>query len=113
MSPFDEAGVGREIDQKLEDGSAVVVGSLFFLAISTPGHSPDGFCYLIGETLFSGDTLFFESVGRTDLPGGDYDTLMTSINKLKALGYADLRILPGHMRETTLSHELKYNPFLK
>jgi glyoxylase-like metal-dependent hydrolase (beta-lactamase superfamily II) len=61
--------------------------------------------------MFSGDTLFARSVGRTDMPDGNYDNLMYSMTKIKDLG-GNLRILPGHMCETSLDSERKYNPYL-
>lgn len=90
--------------------------------IDTPGHTPGGVCYLFsapstGEaqapsTLFSGDTLFCGSVGRTDFPGGDMATLQESLEKLKVLP-KDTIVVPGHGIETTISRELASNPFLQ
>jgi len=84
--------------------------------IPTPGHTPGGVCYLFtdGEsrTLFSGDTLFCGSVGRTDFPGGDMATLRASLGKLKTLP-ADTVVVPGHGCETTIARELESNPFLQ
>ena len=85
--------------------------------IDTPGHTPGGVCYLFKTsdgkpaTLFSGDTLFCGSVGRTDFPGGDMATLMASLRSLKALPPGTL-VVPGHGPETTLAHEFASNPFL-
>jgi hydroxyacylglutathione hydrolase len=85
----------------------------------TPGHCPGGVCLQVGpsgtpgQDLFVGDTLFAGSIGRTDLPGGDYETLMRSIkNVLFALG-DEARVHPGHGAATTIGHERKTNPFLK
>ncbi|MCX8056359.1 MAG: MBL fold metallo-hydrolase [Ignavibacteria bacterium] len=83
--------------------------------IKTPGHSPGGTCLVIKEIkkIFTGDTIFFESVGRTDLWGGDYDLLIDSIkNKILPLG-DDFEILPGHGPSTTIKHEKINNPYLK
>lgn len=88
--------------------------------ISTPGHTPGGVCYFIRNfdpisstpnLLLSGDTLFFGSVGRTDLPGGDMATLSRSLEKLKLLP-ADTLVIPGHGPETTIAREIQSNPFL-
>lgn len=80
--------------------------------IETPGHTRGSLCFECGDTLFSGDTLFYDSVGRSDFPGGDYDTLMASIkDKLFAL-HGDRRVLPGHGPETTLLREKEENPLL-
>ncbi len=84
--------------------------------IDTPGHTPGGICVLFREgdmaTLFSGDTLFCGSVGRTDFPGGDMATLQASLEKLKALS-GDTVVVPGHGCETTIARELAANPFLQ
>ena len=85
-----------------------------FSAIHTPGHTPGGVCFHFPEEkiLFSGDTLFNGSIGRTDLPGGDMDALISSIeNKLMALP-DDTRVFPGHGPPTTIGDERKHNPFL-
>ena len=84
--------------------------------IDTPGHTPGGVCYLFRDggasTLFSGDTLFCCSVGRTDFPGGSMATLRESLGKLKALD-PETVVVPGHGSETTIGRELKSNPFLQ
>lgn len=83
--------------------------------LKTPGHSPGGTCLVIREIkkVFSGDTIFYESIGRTDLWGGDFDLLINSIkNKIFSLD-ADFEILPGHGPSSTIQHEKENNPFLK
>lgn len=89
-------------------------GVLEFKVLLTPGHSAGGVCYLCnGKVLFSGDTLFAGCIGRSDLPGGDYDTLMHSIfGKILCLG-GDVDVLPGHGSGTTVSEERMKNPFLQ
>ena len=85
-----------------------------FSVIETPGHTPGSVCLWFKDynTLFTGDTLFQGSVGRTDLPGGDYDTLMHSIkDKLMPLP-EDLRIFPGHQYWSTIGREKKTNPYI-
>ena len=78
----------------------------------TPGHCPGGVCLQIGEHLFVGDTLFAGSIGRTDLPGGDFDVLMRSITGvLFSLGDGSL-VHPGHGADTTIARERKANPFV-
>jgi len=80
--------------------------------IHTPGHTPGSVCLYTDGLLFSGDTLFFGSVGRTDLPGGNHAQLMNSIiDKLLALP-DDTIVLPGHMLETRIGHERQTNPFI-
>ena len=81
--------------------------------IATPGHKEDCVCYYLREEniLFTGDTLFQESIGRTDLPGGDMGTLIRSLNKLVVLP-EDTQVYPGHGYPTTIGHEKLYNPYL-
>ena len=84
--------------------------------IHTPGHSLGGVCIVdhLNKIIFSGDTIFKESIGRTDLPGGKIDILLNSIkNKLFLKCDDDYTLYPGHMEETTIGNEKKYNPFLK
>ena len=82
--------------------------------IETPGHTPGGVCYYFpaDKLLFSGDTLFNYSVGRTDLPGGDMATLMASLQKLLALP-DEVQVIPGHGPTTTIGAEKRGNPFLQ
>jgi hydroxyacylglutathione hydrolase len=95
----------------LKDGDSFRLGKSEIKVIHTPGHTRGGVCYLIDDNLFSGDTLFAESVGRTDLPGGDYKTLLKSIAKLFQL--PDLiKVYPGHGPQTTLEDEKIGNPFV-
>ena len=85
-----------------------------FSIIYTPGHSMGSVCFYFKEenVLFSGDTLFCESIGRTDLPGGDYNTLIKSVkNKLFKLPGKTL-VYPGHGPSTKIDHEINYNPFV-
>lgn len=99
-------------------GQAIVFGGCEARPHHTPGHCPGGVCLQIGKTgtagdqLFVGDTLFAGSIGRTDLPGGDYDTLIRSIRTvLFAFGDAAV-VYPGHGPSTTIGHERRTNPFL-
>ncbi len=99
------------IDEYINDGQELKVGNLKFKVIHTPGHSPGSVCYLVKSSLFSGDTLFADSVGRTDLPGGSYERLEKSIvNKLFALD-ENIKVYPGHGAVTTIGHEKQNNPF--
>ncbi len=102
-------------DRILEDGDDIDFGNLQFKVIHTPGHSPGGICLHVEaeKALFVGDTLFAGSIGRTDLPGGDYDTLIRSIQtKLFALP-DETTVYNGHMQPTTIGQEKRYNPFCK
>lgn len=100
-------------DVSVKDGDTLLAGELELRVIDTPGHTPGGISVLIGNSLFSGDTLFRESIGRTDFPGGDYETLISSIqNKLFVLP-DDTDVYPGHMGKTTIGHEKERNPFVR
>ena len=100
-----------KVDEYVTDGQEIKLGSLSFKVISTPGHSPGSVCYLTDNVLFSGDTLFADTVGRTDLPGGSYDELGDSIkNKLFNLDESII-VYPGHGDSTTIEHEKYFNPF--
>ena len=100
------------------DGGALLFGDYEVRVHHTPGHCPGGVCLQIGpkgsagEHLFVGDTLFASSIGRTDLPGGDYETLLRSITRvLFALGDAAI-VHPGHGPDTTIGRERAANPFV-
>ncbi|NLV24524.1 MAG: MBL fold metallo-hydrolase [Deltaproteobacteria bacterium] len=96
----------------LEDGAILAIGDLPISVIHTPGHSPGGVSFLVAGHLFSGDTLFAGSVGRTDLPGGDFAVLMASIRE-RLLTLPDETIVhPGHGPGTTIGREKAHNPFL-
>lgn len=99
-------------DYLLEDGQEFSVGDLKFKVIYTPGHTIGSISLLINDILFSGDTLFYQSIGRTDLPGGDFKTLLCSLERLFELE-EDVRVLPGHGCETDIKHEKEYNPYRK
>ena len=98
------------IDFTVQDGDALDLCGMHFTVISTPGHTRGGCCYESGDSLFTGDTLFYESVGRTDFPGGDAGELRQSVQKLLSLE-GEKTVYPGHDQPTTLSHERKYNPY--
>ena len=103
-----------EPDRTLEESDTVVVGTITLKVIHTPGHTRGGISLFTDGVLFVGDTLFAGSIGRTDFPGGDYDTLITSIqNKLFPLG-DDTRVFSGHGPETTIGREKlrRNNPFV-
>lgn len=96
----------------LEDGERIAVGKLEFLVLHTPGHTPGSVCFFAQRALFSGDTLFSGSVGRTDLPGGNQEQLLKSIRE-KLLSLDDnVRVYPGHAHVTTIGFEREHNPFL-
>lgn len=98
-------------DVLLNDGDVIKVGNGEIGIIHTPGHTRGSICLSVGDDLISGDTLFRESIGRYDFPGGDYDTIVASLEKIKALGVKG-KIYPGHGMSTTLEHELAHNLYL-
>jgi len=99
-------------DGYLEEGDIVTFGGESLRVLHTPGHSPGGICFLGGGAIFVGDTLFASSIGRFDLPGGSYDTLMESISR-KILPLEDSTVVyPGHGPSTTVGAERASNPFL-
>ena len=104
---------GYTADVEVRDGDTLNVGNILLSFIDCPGHTPGGMSiYADNKVLFSGDTLFHASVGRTDLPGGDWDVLVDTIkNKLYVLP-DDTTVLPGHMDQTTIGFEKRYNPFV-
>jgi glyoxylase-like metal-dependent hydrolase (beta-lactamase superfamily II) len=102
-------------DRWLEEGDSVEIGGRSFQVLHCPGHAPGHVVFFDPELRFalSGDVIFAGSVGRTDLPGGDHETLIASIrDKLLPLG-DDVTFLPGHGPASTLGHERQTNPFLK
>jgi len=100
-----------QADVLLKDGDVINVGEAHLTVMSTPGHSAGSVMYILGNTIFSGDTLFAGSVGRTDGWGGDFAVQRKSLEKIKALE-GDYRILPGHGEETTLAQEKRTNAYL-
>ena len=100
-------------DVIVKDNDEVKAAGLNFKVLATPGHTRGGVCYVADEAVFCGDTIFAESIGRTDLPGGNYDQLLKSI-KEKILPMADdVMLLPGHGPATNVGWERKRNPFLQ
>ena len=93
------------------DGDIISAAGLRFAVLSTPGHSEGSVCYLCEDVLISGDTLFAGGCGRTDLPGGDWQTIRASLKRLGALE-GDCAVYPGHGEETTLETERLENPYI-
>ncbi len=102
-----------KIEHRLQDGDVIDVGNLKFKVLETPGHTAGGVCFLVKDRhLFVGDTVFQGSIGRTDLPGGNFDTIIESI-RTKILPLPDdTYIYSGHGPVTTLGHERRRNPFI-
>lgn len=105
LSPF-------SADRLFNDKDEFTVGDITFKVLHTPGHTIGGVCYLTDGILFSGDTLFQGSIGRTDFPGGDFRTLEKSVKGLYTLK-GDTVVLSGHGYKTTIENEKNYNPFIR
>ncbi len=102
------------IDIDLADRDSISFGGITLQIIPTPGHTPGHVCLFepVSRVLFTGDTLFADTIGRTDLPGGDYSWIMRSIiEQILPLG-GDVQVFPGHGRDTTIGHEAANNPFI-
>jgi len=99
-------------DKLLEDGDVLKLGESEIKVMHTPGHTPGSVCYICGDKIVSGDTLFRGSIGRYDLHGGNYAVLCKSLKKLVALD-GDYRIYPGHGSSTTLDNERRTNLYLQ
>jgi glyoxylase-like metal-dependent hydrolase (beta-lactamase superfamily II) len=105
---------GLHPDRHLHDGDELELGNIRLQVIHTPGHTEGGICLydVAGHTIFTGDTLFAGSVGRTDLPGGDWETLLASITGRLLPLPDDVVVLPGHGDPTTIGRERVANPFV-
>jgi len=109
-APFGYDYSAPSADQTLVEGDTVESGSLVMQVLHTPGHTPGSICLLAEDHLFSGDTLFAGSVGRTDFPGGDMREMQRSIARLATLADG-IVVYPGHGPETTIGRERAVNPF--
>ena len=94
------------------EGDTLTLGSLTISVLHTPGHTPGGVCLQVEDALFTGDTLFQGSMGRTDFPGGSYEQLMASLKRLGQLP-GDYHVFPGHMGASTLETERKTNYYMR
>lgn len=102
-----------EPDYVIADEQTVTVGDLKIKAYETPGHTKGSMIYLVGDCLFSGDTLFKNSIGRTDLFSGSDDEMRASLERMKWLFDDGVKVYPGHDETTTIGAERKYNPYLR
>ena len=117
LSLAEECGyppVHFQADRLLQEGDTISVGKETLTVLHTPGHTPGGVCFLHenDRLLFSGDTLFCLTAGRTDLPGGDSAALMQSLDRLRKLE-GDYKVYPGHERTTSLDAERKRNFYMR
>ncbi len=116
-----QAWLGQEVppaptpDAFPTDGQDIGGAGVTLRVLHTPGHTPGSLCLYAAEAhlLFSGDTLFRESIGRTDLPGGNTEQILRSIAERLYSLPPDTRVLPGHMQETSIAHERAHNPFVR
>ncbi len=101
-------------DRLWEDGDRLQFGESEIQLLHTPGHTPGSACYYLPQEgwLFSGDTLFCEDIGRTDFPGGSYETILASLKRLGTLP-EETMVFPGHEEESTIGHEKQYNPDMR
>lgn len=110
-------GMGQifDADIYLKDGEEFETAGYHIKAIEVPGHTIGGMCYYFDKqgVLFSGDTLFCESVGRSDFPGGSASALCRGIKDKLFILPEHTKVYPGHMDETTIGNEIKYNPFCR
>ncbi len=106
VSPF-------SADITLKDEEKITLGSTEIEVLLTQGHTEGSVCFIIEDCIFSGDTLFQGSVGRCDLPGGDFNKLIASLNKLKGLTDQNYTVYSGHSNKTTLETEIANNPYFR
>jgi len=113
IHPLDAGGLGFRPDGSLAEGQEVQVGRYRIGVIHTPGHSPGGVCFHTAGAVFTGDTLFAGSIGRTDFPGGNHPQLIQGvIQKIFPLG-DDVRVYPGHGPHSSIGRERLTNPFFR
>ena len=99
-----------KVDKFLSDNENIEFGNSTITFLHTPGHTMGSGVYIVDDVMFSGDTLFCQSIGRTDFPNSSHTMMINSINKLKNLS-SDYKVLPGHSNFTTLSFEREHNPY--
>lgn len=101
-----------DADIIVKDGDEITLGETKIKVMATPGHTSGSVCYIAENCIFSGDTLFYCSCGRTDFPSGSPEQMMSSLQKLKALD-GEYKVYTGHNNLTTLDFERKNNPYMK
>lgn len=101
-----------QADRLVADGDVLPLGNISIEVLATPGHTKGSVCYLAGDNLFTGDTLFCGDIGRTDFPGGSSAEMAVSLQRLSKLE-GNLRVLPGHEETSALDFERAHNPYLK
>lgn len=96
----------------VSDGDVLNLGETKISVMSTPGHTKGGLCFIADDAIFTGDTLFYCSCGRTDFPGGSFEEIKKSLKRLASLD-KNYRLYPGHESESTLDFEKKNNPYMR
>lgn len=112
FGPLRHKGEVVDLVFDIEEGKVFKLGNIEIKCIETPGHTPGGVCFMVEDKLFTGDTLFLRSIGRTDLSGGNFNTLTDSI-KEKLFGLDEnIVVYPGHGPQTSIKYEKENNPFV-
>ncbi len=111
-SEFMYGNIGGKIDKYISEGDILNVGTMAIKCIHTPGHTPGGVCFLFEDSVFTGDTLFAGSIGRTDFAGGDFETIIKSIKDKLMILPDEIKVFPGHGPESSIGKERMHNPFL-
>ena len=113
IHPQDAGALGFPADGDLFEGQEIALGKFILSVIHTPGHSLGGVCFHAPGAVFTGDTLFAGSIGRTDFPGGNHEQLIQGVvEKIFPLG-DEMRVYPGHGPHSTIGQERKFNPFFR
>jgi len=113
LSPYNQLGYEIPVDVWVKDYDELRFIDKIFTVYETPGHSEGGTVLHVDRTLFTGDTLFFQSIGRTDIPFSNSILIYHSIKRIYQLFLDDVVIYPGHGKSSTLGHEKKFNPFVQ
>lgn len=111
IHPADAGNAGESAIGFLEEGQEICFGTYRLTVLHTPGHSPGSVCFHSPGVVFSGDTLFAGSIGRTDLPGGSYEALLDGVRRKLFCLEDDTRVYPGHGPASTIGQEKRSNPF--
>lgn len=104
--------LGEKNQRYFREGDTLTVGDLTLTVMETPGHSPGSVCLVVGDTIFSGDTLFRANCGRCDFPGGDYRKMLASLARLGRME-GQFTVYPGHERATDMNYERTHNPYMR
>ncbi len=112
-SSYNQLGYEVPVDLWVKDMDTFEALGLMFTVYETPGHSEGSTVLSVDHILFSGDTLFFQSIGRTDIPLSDPQVIYRSVKRIYQLFDEDIMVYPGHGRPTDIGHEKKFNPFVR